>query len=351
MEKQLTDQQKAYIDANHKKIPDLIELTRKVFEDDSLDGRTKEGKLVREYLVECGFKYNTTKKKKAKRIILDEEQKEFIERSAQDEMNAYQIACIIWPEEQITPLSKETLVVADHIKSQKPNLLRTEDTALGDRYQPPQTTSATVKLINDYAHAELVVGKLALKQKTCVESVLKFLSTPRLLQVINNYTDVTDRELFEAEFVRTTWDKPDLTADEINLYINVCIDYVNLKNISKAMEKLNRMFHEAEDQRDMTVRLAELLKTKSDEYNQCEKRMESLINRLNGDRARRIQGQHEENASILSLVQLFQDENERKIMLRMAEMQKEAVAEEAANIESMPEWKARVLGISKSDVI
>ena len=158
-----------------------------------------------------------------------------------------------------------------------------------------------------------------------------------ILQVINNYTDATDRELFEAEFIRTTWDKPDLTADEINLYINVCIDYVNLKNISKAMEKLNRMFHEAEDQRDMTVRLAELLKTKSDEYNQCEKRMESLINRLNGDRARRIQGQHEENASILSLVQLFQDENERKIMLRMAEMQKEAVAEEAANIESMPE--------------
>ena len=98
-----------------------------------------------------------------------EEQKEFIERSAQDEMNAYQIACIIWPEEQITPLSKETLVVADHIKSQKPNLLRTEDTALGDRYQPPQTVSATVKLINDYAHAELVVGKLALKQKKYVE--------------------------------------------------------------------------------------------------------------------------------------------------------------------------------------
>ena len=78
MEKQLTEQQKAYIDANHKKIPDLIELTRKVFEDDSLDGRTKEGKLVREYLVECGFKYNTTKKKKAKRIILDEEQQVFL---------------------------------------------------------------------------------------------------------------------------------------------------------------------------------------------------------------------------------------------------------------------------------
>jgi len=347
---ELTSQQKSFIDVNHKSIPDLIELTRRVFNDDSLDGRTKEGKLVREYLVECGFKYNTTKKKKAKRILLDDEEKEFIERSAQDGMNAYQIACIVWPESHITPLSKETLVVGEHIKKQKPSLLRMEDSALGDQYQPPQTVSATVKLINVYAHGDLKIDKLALRQRKCVESVLQFLSSPRLLQVINNYTDVTDRELFEAEFIRTTWDKPDLTADEINLYINVCIDYVNLKNISKAMEKLNRMFHEAEDQRDMTVRLAELLKTKSDEYNQCEKRMESLINRLNGDRARRIQGKQEENASILSLVQLFQDENERQIMLRMAEMQKEAVEEEARNIESMPAWKARVLGISKGDV-
>ena len=351
MEQSLTEQQKAYIDANHKATPDLIELTRKVFNDDSLDGRTKEGKAVRSYLVECGHKYNTTKSKKAKRIILTNEEKEFIERSAQDQMNAFQIACIIWPEAHITPLSKETLVVAEHIKDQKPNLLQMTDSALGDKYAPPQTLSAAVKLINTYAHEKIRIDKLALREKNCAESLLKFLSSPRLLQVINNYGDVTDRELFEAEFIRTTWEKFDLTADEINLYINVCIDYVNLKNITKAMEKLNRMFHEAEDQRDMTVRLAELLKTKSDEYNQCEKRMESLVNRLNGDRARRIQGQHEENASVLSLVQLFQDENERQIMLRMAEMQKEAIEEKAVELESMPAWKARVLGISKGDAI
>ena len=212
-ELQLTEEQKAYIDANHKRLPNLIELTRKVFRDDTLDGRTKQGKLVREYLVECGFKYNTTKKKKAKRIILDEDQKEFIEQSAQDEMNAYQIACIIWPEEQITPLSKETLVVADHIKASKPNLLRREDTALGERYQPPQTASATIKLLNEYCSADIKPDAMSLKYKKYVEEIMKFVSTPRFFQVINSYTDQGDRDLFEAEFMRATWDKPDLTAD------------------------------------------------------------------------------------------------------------------------------------------
>ena len=35
----------------------------------------------------------------------------------------------------------------------------------------------------------------------------------------------------------------------------------------------------------------------------------------------------------------------------MAEMQKKAIAEEADNLESMAEWKSRILGISKSDVV
>ena len=38
---------------------------------------------------------------------------------------------------------------------------------------------------------------------------------------------VEDQELFEAEFIRATWDKPDLSADEVNLYVNVCVDYIN----------------------------------------------------------------------------------------------------------------------------
>ena len=155
----------------------------------------------------------------------------------------------------------------------------------------------------------------------------------------------------KAEFIRATWDKPDLTSDEVNLYINVCIDYVNLMNIQKAVDKLNYMFEQCEDQRDMTVRLAELLKTKSEEYNQCEKRMESLITRLNGDRAKRVQNKQHQNASILNLVQLFQEEEERNVMIKIAEMQKQLVSEEADELESMPDWKARVLGLRKEDVI
>jgi phage gpG-like protein len=111
------------------------------------------------------------------------------------------------------------------------------------------------------------------------------------------------------------------------------------------------MFDDAEEQQDLTVRLAEILKTKSEEYNQCEKRMESLIQKLQGDRSKRIASKQRQNASILALVQLFQEEEERSLMVKMAEMQKKLARKEADKLESMPDWKARVLGISKGDVI
>ena len=38
-------------------------------------------------------------------------------------------------------------------------------------------------------------------------------------------------------------------------------------------------------------------------------------------------------------------------MVKMAEMQKKIVRKEANEIESMGEWKSRVLGVRKDDVI
>ena len=57
-----------------------------------------------------------------------------------------------------------------------------------------------------------------------MEKLLTYLSSPRFVGNYDSYNSSIDKELFEAEFVRSVWDKPDLTIDEINLYINVCMD-------------------------------------------------------------------------------------------------------------------------------
>lgn len=347
----LTDEQQKYIDDNYKETPNLLELTQAVFMDNALDGRSKEGRAVREYMAAKDYKYKTSKHPKVKGVNLNADQKEFILQNVDAGMKAFEIATLLFDGRRITPLSKETLTVANFISKHAPEEVHHEDTALGEKYKPAKDLGAIIEKVNSCADQNFSEEKLTVQVRKGLETLLGFLKAPRLVQTINNYTNKNHRDLFEAEFIRATWDKPDLTSDEVNLYINVCIDYVNLMNIQKAVDKLNHMFEQCEDQREMTVRLAELLKTKSEEYNQCEKRMESLITRLNGDRAKRVQNKHQQNASILSLVQLFQEEEEREVMVKIAEMQKELVAEEANELESMPDWKARVLGLRKEDVI
>ena len=348
----LTDEQKQIIRDNSSSISDLSELTALVFpEAENVDGRTKEGRAVREFLLKNKIEYETKHVYPKDDIELTEEQKSFVDESIGQGMTCMQAAIILFPEQRLVHSSKEYLAVYNYVDNNDSIKTPSSESAINKRYTPPKAASKIIKKINDYAQTNIDENKLNLHQRKGVESLGGFLSSPRFIQVINTYDSQDDRDLFEAEFVRATWDKPDLTSDEINLYINVCMDYIHLKNIQGAINKLNRMFDEAEDQQDLTVRLAELLKTKSEEYNQCEKRMESLIQKLQGDRSKRISSKQQQNASILALVQLFQEEEERAVMIKIASLQKEAAAEEADRLESMPDWKARVLGISKEDVL
>lgn len=347
----LSEEQKQFIRDNFKSNPNLLELTRQVFEDPNIDGRSKEGRAVREFLAEENLEYKTTKREKVPDIQLTDEQVEFIKAQAQNNLSAYQIAEILFPDVNVKRFCKEHMTIVEFLREYEPAYVHETETALNKTYNPPKIFSTALKKINTFTLKEMHEDKLSHDEIDCVESLMRSLSAPRFIQVISNYNSMKDRELFEAEFVRATWDKPDLTSDEINLYINVCVDYINLKNISSHIEKLNTMFNEVEDQQDMTVRLAEVLKSKTDEYDKCEKRMESLIKKLNGDRAERLKNKRQDNATIISLVKNFQAESERRRMIELAEMQKKLVEDEVARLDNMDSWKARILGISKHDAV
>jgi len=347
--KKLSEEQKKYIDNNYIHIPDVDQLTKIVFDNDNLDGRNKEGKLVAEYMLERGYKYKTKAHEKVKKLILTDEQKALITEYAKDKLSSLQIAQMVFQDKEVKNLSSEQRVVNEFLKTNAPDFIRPKIFEK-EEYFPPENLEKVIKKINEYTHQELNIKKLRRMEQDYIKSTKKFLSSPRFVQLMNTY-NCEDAKLFEAEFIRATWDKSDLTADEINLYINVCVDYVNLKTIQRNMEKLNQMFDDVEDQTEMSVKLAEILKAKSAEYHQCEQRQESLIKKLNGDRSVRMKNQQDKYASILNLVQSFQEQEERQRMVEIAEKQKQLVNEEIDRIEDMDSWKARVLGLRKEDVL
>ena len=348
---ELSEEQKKYIDENASKIKNLIDLTKKCFDNQELDGRSKEGRAVRKYLVENAIEYKTTGTSSTEEIEFTEQQKEFILQQAQEGLSSLEIAKLIFPDRRVKALANEQRTVLGYIREVNPDFLPSQDSGALNSYVSPKSSSRIIKKINDATGLGLEELKINRQKQICVEKLGINLNNSRFLKIINNYLNLEDRTLFEHEFVRLTWDKPDLTADEINLYLNVCKEVINLEVISAHLNKLNDMFDIADDQTEMSVRLAEIIKAKSGEYHQCETRIENLTKKLQGDRAERMKKNQKENASFLSIVQLFQEEEERKTMLRIAEMQKLAIKEEAERLEGMAEWKARVLGISQEDVI
>jgi hypothetical protein len=346
---ELSDEQKESILNIFKENPNIIEITKKVFNDDKLDGRSKEGRAVSKFLAENGLKAKTTKRAKSENINLSQDQIDEILEMCEDGMNTSQIADLLFDKE-VKRLSNEWRAV-NEIVNQKSEEEKDEGQDSSGRYIPPQAISRIIKKINDSTGYGLEEDKMSRNQKHCCDKLRINLSNSRFVAIVNNYTNPRDKELFEQEFVRLTWDKPDLTADELNLYMNVAKEIINLELITGHLQKLNDMFESADDQDEMTVRLAEIIKAKSSEYHQCESRIENLTKKLQGDRGARLANKQKETASFLSIVQLFQEEEERKNMVRIAEMQKQVIKEEAKRLEGMAAWKARVLGIGIEDVL
>jgi hypothetical protein len=347
----LTKEQQKFLKENAKDMLDLNDLTQKCFKDDKLDGRNKEGRAVRKFLIENDIDYKTTARTPTDKIDLTDQQKEFILDQAQEGLSSLEIAKLIFPQKIIKPLSNEQRTVLSYIHEINPDFVPSQESGAVNDYSSPKSASRIVKKINDATGIGLEESKLNRQKQICIDKLRINLSNSRFLKIINNYLNKQDRELFEQEFIRLSWDKPDLTADELNLYLNVCKEVINLEVVSAHLNKLNDMFDVADDQTEMTVRLAEIIKAKSQEYHQCETRIENLTKKLQGDRAERMKKNQKDNASFLAIVHMFQEEEERKNMVRMAEMQKKLIKEEAERMEGMAEWKARILGISKDDAI
>jgi len=333
---------------------DLNKATKKLFKDSDEKGSTIRGRALRKFWVEKGLSYRTKVKKRAAKYFLTDDEKSFVRQHYCPEVTKKEMGQLLWPEEAESRGFAETdkfISLCDYINREFSANVNLRDDAAGEKYTPPRVLSTAVKRLNKVTLRQLDLEKINLPDRKCVEKLVTYLNAPRFVQVINSYVARQSRDLFESEYIRSTWDKPDLTSDELNLYVNVCMDYINLKEIEQQKQKLNLMFDDTEGQHDLTMRLTEMLKTKAEEYNQCVNRVDKMLAKLNGERAKRVANQVQRNASIISLVQLFQDEEERKLMIKMSEMQKKVVQREADTIETMPDWKARVLGITKEDAI
>src|ERR1041385_6964876 len=103
---ELSQDQKEFIISNWDKL-DFLSLVRQVFQNQTLDGRSKEARTVRKFLASRQLKKEIVSNQT---VTLIESQKEYIKNSI-DSMTPLEIGKIIFDNPKLEPLSKEVQMV------------------------------------------------------------------------------------------------------------------------------------------------------------------------------------------------------------------------------------------------
>jgi len=350
--RELTEDQKKQILAEFKEHPNIEYLTQSAFNDKGLDGRSWQGKLVATFLVEQKLNYKTTKFQKREPVRdLTDDDKLYVISAIQNGENILNVARIIYKDDNIKRLSAEWRRVQAYCEVAGVSSQNEEDEVALGVYQAPRELARLVNIVNGALGTKIEADKVSGKYKNYFDKLRVNLENSRLKRIINGYESRKDRDLFVDEFVRLTFEKPDLTPDELNLYMQIVRDSISLEVLETKINKMNQMFMDIEEAGELNQRFSENLKACVDEKNQVTKRIADTTKKLQGDRGERLKNQGRDDYTFLSIVRAFQEEDERREMLRQAEMERLAAETEVDRLASLEEWRARILGIYREDVV
>lgn len=335
--------------------PSLSELVKIAFEKDDVDGRSKEGKAVKKFLASRQIKPKKSHEYQAKGLIeLNDEQKEYVSNNCST-MTGLEIAKILFKNDTLTNLSQETRSILEYMKSIPSNIKyiqnQNEDIPTED-YRPPRSEERMIAKINKYILEGIDKNKITPKQKKDITSLIAYMNTHRFIHQINLYDEENDRELFESSFIRYTYDKNDLTQEEVDQYIVLATEVVISSSIQQTINVLqNQIDMSTQEDGKIPMALVEASSTARKEYNDCVNRQQKLLQDLKIKRSDKLSKQIKENASILNLVEMWKQEESRQKLLKMAELRKAAVKKEIERLATMDELKSKILGISEDDIL
>lgn len=340
----LTFDQQAFVKKNADKWP-LVELLQKTFKDPSLNERSAEYDELRKYVAKV--------KRDINKFDLTEDQIAFVETNSET-MRPLELAKNLFPNANLKALSTEVQFISEYLKAV--GLIGTDD-KYSDEYRPPKAAASLVRKINKAdSAANFDANDLTPAQKKCVESLRTYLQSIRFCAYMKILLEPDMKEIFEEEFIKGVYDKSDLNSEELNMYINLCMEYVNLHQIQKrkiALEtKINSAVGEdSEEGKKLYMSFVELLSGYERELTGSKKHTESLQVKLSSSRSARLKGLTEANESLSKFVEEWKSEEGRKRALKIAEARTKLVSAEINRLETLEEYIASVYGIGRDEIL
>jgi hypothetical protein len=288
-------------------------------------------------------------------VELTEKQKEFIVENVQ-KMNVYQLTQELFGKHpSMTALSSEGRAISAYISTLPKSTTAKTDESEEQEYRAPRTLPQVMARINRYIpNGVEQTDKPSPKLKNDLEATIKYLNYWRLKQVINDLDDIIEKELFEATFIGYIYDKPDLTPEELDANINLCLDVVDERRLQERRDRLTTLFDgcaEDNEGKKSSVALANAISDVQNQLHQNRLRQQSARESLTGKRKDRISSELKQSGSIINLVRAWRLQEEREKMIKLAQKMEEKVAGEVDRLTSVDNLKAELFGIDKINIL
>ena len=360
---ELTDQQKSWIKINAADMKySVSKLTRAMTGDETKDGRSLEGQAIKQFIMDhLNQKPKMNLPQTAPSYELNEEQKLFVKNNMMYCDSTLDMLLMMFPgiESQYNKgtlrACKEIKAIQRYVKELDPSLMKfaKEDKETMERFRYPRNLEEAIPIINKYTGLEIKRKEVREEYVVSIENLCRNLKNIRLIKTVEAYSSDDEKEIFLNSFIRDTWDKPDLTTGEIEQYVDLADERVGLFKIKKHQDRLQEAFDEAIDSEDGKIgyTLVESIDKQIQNLDKCRARIDKIQKSLEGTRDARLKNAPKRDVTILRLVEIFKKEEDRERYLKMAEVEREALKNEANRLEDMSEYNARILGISREEIL
>jgi hypothetical protein len=336
--------------------PSLKEIVDHLFPNENLDGRSKEARAIKKSLAKRNIKAKTTSVYEKTTPELTKEQKTYVENHAKT-TGPLQIAKDLFNNQALINLDSEVRAVNEYLKTLEPGTVlskEVQDIPDGD-YEPPDTLDKALRKINKYTNNSHDKSKLSPQEKKGVFKLIDYMHTFRFIKQMNTYDSESDRQSFEDAFVRYTYNKPELTQEEIDQYIILANEVVLSFKAQRRSEKLQGMLETITDNNEpestkFAMSLVESIGKAQSEYNLSIQRHQKLLSDLTEKRSEKLSKEIKNNSSVLNILEAWKHEESRKQWLKIAEIEQRAVSEEVERLATMDELKAKLFGISPEEL-
>lgn len=362
----LTEEQKALIMARYADL-DIHSLTRLVFSNERLDGRTREGRAVKEHLSGHSITIKASKHVPVGVLELTEDQRAKVQELAPSMENVTELTQAVFNDPSIKKLSREWRAVNKALKEIYPKVFDVSEEPVDDtQYEPPSTLQALVGVVNkevslsDTGKKVYQWGALKTSDDRQLRALMGYLRVFTLRYVASQYTRQVERDLFISTFIRWTHDKSDLTQIEVDQMINAAAERVTIAQMEREIQRITKMQDEILEgagevdengkKRRFGMNDVELINGVRARHDSSKKRLESLMSSLEESRAKRKQSIDARSGSVLFLFDAWmKDEQKRNDLLDLGSVEHAEDAKEVGRIRDLDDMTAIISGQTEDE--